>query len=262
MRIDINADVGESSGAFVVGDDAGLMRVISSANVAAGVHAGDPTVLRETIRLARSLGVAVGAHPGLPDREGFGRRELRLSAREVEDLVLYQVAVVAGVATAEGTRLRHVKLHGALYTMAARDAGLADAVVRAIAAIDPALVVFGPARSALIEAARVVGLTTAAEVFADRACDADGHLVPRSQAGSVLTDPHVVVPRALRMVREGTVVAVDGQIVNVVADTICVHSDTPGCAGLASRMREAFDSSGVQVGPIQADRGAGSGSAA
>lgn len=252
MRIDINADVGESSGSLVVGDDAGLMRAISSASVAAGVHAGDPSVLRDTIRLAQSSGVAVGAHPGLPDREGFGRRDVPVTAREVEDLVLYQVAAVAGVATAEGARLRHVKLHGALYRMAAWNASLAAATARAVAALDRTLVVFGPPQSALLDAARAAGLRVAAEVFADRACDATGRLVPRGQPGSLLTDPRVVVPRALRMVQEGTVATADGQVIPVVAQTVCIHSDTPGAADLARLLRAALEAAGIEVAPVTA----------
>src|SRR6476469_6556098 len=163
MRVDLNADVGESFGAYAIGCDAGLMRSITSASVAAGFHGGDPSVLRETIRLAKARGVAVGAHPGFPDLAGFGRREMKVAPREAEDFVLYQVAAVAGVAAAEGVRLQHVKPHGALYNMAARDLELAAAIARGVAAVDRSLILFGPPNSALLEAGRTAGLRVAAE---------------------------------------------------------------------------------------------------
>lgn len=256
MRVDLNADVGESSGTLIVGDDEGLFRSISSASVAAGVHAGDPTVLRQTIRQARELGVAVGAHPGLRDRDGHGRREVPVSPSEVEDLVLYQVAAVAGVAAAEGLFLQHVKLHGALYHMAARDRALASATARAIAAFDRDLIVFGLPDSALIDAARAEGLATAGEFFADRGYERDGTLTPRGQQGALLTDPELVVPRAIRMVNEGIVVALDGTLLRIAADTICVHADTPGAARLAGELRSGLERAGVTVGALRAPRGA------
>ena len=247
MRIDINADMGESFGAYTIGHDAGLMKSITSANVAAGFHAGDPSVLRETIRLAKAHGVAVGAHPGFPDLAGFGRRELHLTSREAEDLVLYQIAAVAGVASAEGVTLRHVKPHGALFNMAARDAELARAIARAIVVFDPSLVLFGLAGSEMLEAGAAAGLQVAAEVFADRAYEADGTLVSRRKPGSVIHDASLVVARAVRMVRDRTVVAVDGTIVSLEADTICVHSDTPNSDELAARVRAGLEAAGITV---------------
>jgi UPF0271 protein len=247
MRVDLNADVGESFGACAIGDDAGVMRAITSASIAAGFHGGDPTILRATIRLARSAGVAIGAHPGLPDLAGFGRRDMALTPREAEDLTLYQVAAVAGVAAAEGVRLQHVKPHGALYNRAAVDRTLAGAIVRAVAAIDRSLIVVGPAGSALLDAAHDQGLPTAAEVFADRAYRADGALLPRDQPGAVLTDPAVAVPRAIRMVREQAVVAVDGTVLPRAARTICVHGDTPGAAALSASVRAGLEAAGIEV---------------
>ena len=223
------------------------MRSISSASVAAGLHAGSPTVLRETIRLAAIHRVAIGAHPGFADREGFGRRELTLPAVEVEDLVLYQIAVVAGVAAAEGVRLQHVKPHGALYNMAARDRALADAVVRAVRAFDRSLALFAPPRSELASAARAAGLRVAAEGFADRAYQTDGSLAPRTVPGAVIEEVDVVVSRALRMVKEGSVRAVDGSPVSLDIDTICVHGDTPGCDALAAALRAGLEAAGVSV---------------
>jgi UPF0271 protein len=250
MRVDLNADVGEALGPGLAGIDAGLMQSITSASVAAGFHGGDPSVLRETIRMAGAAGVALGAHPGFPDREGFGRRELRVSAREAEDFVLYQVAAVAGVAAAEGVRLQHVKPHGALYTMAAHDPILATAIVRAAAAIDPALAIFGPPRSQLLNAARAAGMRAVAEVFADRAYRADGSLVPRGETGAILREPSAVVGRAVRMVQDRTVEAVDGTTLPLDVDTICLHGDTPGADDLAARLRAALESAGIAVRAI------------
>jgi UPF0271 protein len=249
MRIDLNADVGESFGAYAIGDDAGVMPWITSANIAAGFHAGDASVLRRTIRLAREHGVAVGAHPGFPDLPGFGRRELRVDAADAEDFVLYQIAAVAGVAAAEGVALRHVKPHGALYNMAARDAALAAAIARATAAFDLKLVLFGLFGSKLLEEGRKAGLRVAAEVFADRAYDADGSLVPRDRARGVLEDDGEVVQRVIRMVTRGTVLAIDGAELRVSPDTICIHGDTPGAGARTARLRRELEASGISILP-------------
>jgi UPF0271 protein len=247
MRIDLNADVGESFGAFTIGDDAGLMKVVTSANIAAGFHAGDPSVLRRTIRMARAQGVAVGAHPGFPDLAGFGRREMRVTSGEAEDFILYQIAAVAGIAAAEGARLQHVKAHGALFNMAAVDPGLAGALARAVAAFDQSLILFASPGSEMASAARRLGLRVAHEVFADRAYDPRGLLVPRGQAGAVVHDVDVVVARAVRLSTDGTVLALDGSLLKLDADTICVHGDTPGAARLAAAVRQGLDAAGVTV---------------
>jgi UPF0271 protein len=247
MRIDLNSDVGESFGAWTMGHDEGLMPALTSANIACGFHAGDPAVMRHTIRLARSHGVAVGAHPGFPDLGGFGRREMRCSDREVEDLVLYQVGALAAMAHAEGVRLQHVKAHGALYNMACRDERLANAIARATAAIDRSLVLFGLPGSALMQAGRAQGLRVAAEGFADRAYNSDGSLVSRSLAGSVIHDEAVVVARTVQMARHGTVATAAGEVVPLRIDTLCVHGDTPGAARLAAAVRRALEADGVVV---------------
>ncbi len=247
LRIDLNADLGESFGVYVLGDDAALMRSLTSASIAAGFHAGDPSVMRAAIRLAKTSGVAVGAHPGFPDLAGFGRRELSVSPSEAEDLVLYQVAAVAGVAAAEGVRLQHVKPHGALYNMAARDLPLATAVARAVATIDRSLVLFGPPGSALLTAARTMGLVVAAEGFADRAYRPDGSLAPRSEPGALVQDPGRVLDRAIRMVKDRTVVALDGSVWPLEVDTLCVHGDTPGAAALAAHLRAGLGACGITV---------------
>jgi UPF0271 protein len=247
MRVDINSDVGESFGAYRIGQDTGLMKSITSANIAAGFHAGDPSVLRDTIRTAKAHGVAVGAHPGFPDLVGFGRRELNVTAREAEDLVLYQVAAVAGVASAEGMRIQHVKPHGALFNMAVRNAELAAAIARAVAAFDSTLLLFGLPGSEILKAGRSEGLRVAAEVFADRAYEPDGSLASRRKPGSVIHDREVVVARAVCMVKDGTVVAIDGSVVPLQADTICVHGDTPGSDDLAASIRAGLERAGITV---------------
>jgi UPF0271 protein len=252
LRIDLNADVGESFGAYVIGHDAGLMKSVTSANVAAGFHAGDPSVLRSTILLAKAHGVAVGAHPSFPDLAGFGRREMKVSPSEAEDFVLYQIAAVAGVAAAEGLRLQHVKPHGALFNMAMRDSGLASAIARATAAFSRDLILFGLPASELLKAGRAENLRVVAEAFADRAYEADGSLVSRNKPGSVIHDASDVVARAVRMAKEGTVSAIDGTVLTLEPDTICVHSDTPGADNLAARLRAALDAAGVSVRAIGA----------
>lgn len=249
MRIDLNSDVGESFGPWRMGADADVMRSISSANIACGFHGGDPGVMRATVRLARAHGVAVGAHPGFPDLQGFGRRELRMTAAEVEDLVLYQIGALAAIAASEGVRLAHVKAHGALYNMAARDRALADAIARAVHAFDPGLVLFGLPASELLLAGERVGLRVAAEGFADRAYEPDGSLTPRSQAGAVIHDPEEVVRRSLRMVRDGTMTARDGSELMFRVDTLCTHGDTPGAGELTRRLRQGLEREGIEVAP-------------
>jgi UPF0271 protein len=250
VRIDINSDLGESFGAYKIGHDSGLMKSITSANVAAGFHAGDPSVLRETIRAAREHGVAVGAHPGFPDLAGFGRRELHVTPREAEDFVLYQIAAVAGVASAEGMRLQHVKPHGALFNMAVRDPDLSTAIARAVAAFDRSLILFGLPGSEILAAGRAAGLRVAAEVFADRAYESDGSLASRRKPGAVIHDPSEVVSRAVQMIQEHTVTAIDGKVVKLEADTICVHGDTQGSDALAAQIRAGLERAGITVKAI------------
>jgi UPF0271 protein len=252
MRIDINSDVGESFGAYKIGNDAGLMKSITSANIAAGFHGGDPSVLRETIRLAKAHGVAVGAHPGFPDLVGFGRRELNVTPGEAEDFVLYQVAAVVGVAHAEGVRVQHVKPHGALFNMAVKNRDLSDAIARGVASFDRALILFGLPGSEILAAGRAAGLRVASEIFADRAYEPDGQLVSRRKPGAVIHDPDVVVARAVKMVKDRGVTAVDGSFVPLDADTICVHGDTPGSDVLAAKLRAAFESAAITVKAVGA----------
>jgi UPF0271 protein len=252
MRVDLNADVGESFGVYTIGHDAALLSSITSASIAAGFHGGDPSVLRATVRLARQHDVAIGAHPSFPDRAGFGRREMRVSAAEAEDLILYQIAAVGGVAHAEGTALQHVKAHGALFNMAARDRGLAGALARAVAAYDRTLFIFAPADSEMARAALDLGLRVAREAFADRAYEPDGQLASRRQAGALIVDPHAVVARAVRLITERSVTAIDGSLLRMEADTICIHGDTPGSDQLAALVRSGLLAAGVAVKSVGA----------
>ncbi len=246
-RVDLNADVGESFGAYAFGHDPALMPTISSANVACGFHAGDPGVMRATVALAREYGVAVGAHPGFPDLAGFGRRELHASPREVEDFVVYQIGALAAIAAAQGVQVRHVKAHGALYNMAAQNPAMADAIARAVVAVDRTLVLFGLSGSELVAAAKRAGLRAASEVFADRAYRPDGSLVPRGTPGAVITDAKAVSERATGMVRDRAVLAIDGSRVPLDADTICVHGDTPSAAELARALRLALIAAEIEI---------------
>ncbi len=251
MRIDLNSDLGESFGPWPMGQDAALMPSITSANIACGFHAGDPGVMRQTLALAKDTGVAVGAHPGFPDLAGFGRREMKASPAEVEDFVLYQVSALAGMARAQGLTLQHVKAHGALYNMACKDRPLADAIARAVAAFDRTLILFGLPNSELLRAGEAAGLPVAAEVFADRAYERDGSLVSRSKPGSVIHDAALVVERAVRMVKDKTVVASDGSVIPLQADTICLHGDTQGAADLARAIRRGLESAGIRIAPLK-----------
>ena len=253
LRVDLNCDLGEAFGAYTLGHDALVMPSISSANIACGFHAGDPSVMRRTVSLAVEHGVAIGAHPGFPDLVGFGRRPLHASSAEVEDMVLYQISALSGIVAAEGGRLRHVKPHGALYNMAATDARLADAVSRAVLAADPELILFGLAGSCLLESGRAAGLTVASEVFADRAYDQTGALVARSTTGAVIDDAATVIERAVGMVIEGHVTAISGERVPLQADTVCVHGDTEGAAVLAAGLRAALEAAGVEVKAMAGD---------
>src|SRR5688500_9198877 len=247
MRIDLNSDLGESFGAWPMGQDAALMDSITSANVACGFDAGDPGVMLQPLALAKDKGVAVGAHPGFPDLVGFGRREMKATPAEVEDFVLYQVAALAGMARAQGAKLQHVKAHGALYNMACKDRALAGAIARAVAAFDPSLILFGLPNSELLRAGKAAGLPAAAEVFADRAYDPDGSLTARSKPGSVIADTRQVVERAIVMVRDRRVIAVDGSTIELQADTICLHGDTPGAADHARAVRDGLESAGIRI---------------
>ncbi len=250
MRVDLNADVGESVGPWPMGDDERLIPLVTSVNVACGAHAGDPLTIDRTVRAAAAHGVAVGAHPGYPDLVGFGRRDLDMAPDELEASLLYQVGAVAAFARAAGTPLRHVKPHGALYNLAARDPSVAGTVARAVARVSGELVLVGLAGSALLAAASDAGLTPAAEAFADRAYEADGALRSRRQPGALLELPELAAAQALSIVRDGCVTSHDGQVIAVRADTICIHGDTPGAADFAKAIRAVLTNAGVTIAAL------------
>lgn len=241
--MDLNCDMGESYGRYALGQDAEVMPFISSANIACGLHAGDPSVMRLTVRLAQQHGVAVGAHPGWPDLQGFGRRDMALTLEEAEAFVLYQVGALAAFARAEGAALRHVKPHGALYNQAARDRTLAEAIARSVKAFDPGLVLIGLAGSAIIEAGRELGLRVANEAFPDRRYNPDGTLMSRKQPGAVLDSPEEVAANAVRLAREG--IDFGGRRVQV--DTLCLHGDNAAAAANAKLVNNALFEAGIEV---------------
>jgi len=249
-QVDLNCDVGESYGAYRFGADDALMPWITSANVACGYHAGDPLVMDETVRLAVRHGVGIGAHPGFPDLLGFGRRAMQLAPGEVENYVLYQVGALAAFARAAGAELAHVKPHGALYNVAARDVEMARAVVRGVARAGSDLILVGLAGSALLEAAREAGLAVASEGFADRAYNPDGTLRSRRLPGALLESPAAAAEQALRIARDGTVTSHTGEEVSLHVDTICLHGDTPAALEIAQAIRHRLAQAGVEVAPL------------
>jgi UPF0271 protein len=245
--VDLNCDMGESFGAWTMGDDAALMPLVTSANIAAGFHAGDPATIRATVQLAAAHGVAIGAHPSLPDLAGFGRRAMKISPREVRDLVLYQSGAVAAFARAAGATLHHVKPHGALYNMAAVDGALADAIAAAAAELGGGVLLYGLAGSAMIDAAARHGVRAIGEVFADRSYQADGTLTPRGRPDAMITDERAAVAQALSMIEDGRVRSLDGVDVPVAAGTLCLHGDQPGAVAFARALRAAFAERGIAL---------------
>lgn len=246
-RIDLNCDIGESFGAWTMGDDVGVMPWIASANIACGFHAGDFSTMQQTVLLAKRHGVAIGAHVSLPDLQGFGRRAMRVSPDEAYALTLYQIGALAAFARAANTRVVHVKPHGALYNMAAKDAALADAIARAVRDFDPQLVLVGLAGSELPKAGAALDLAVAHEAFADRRYEADGSLTPRGTHGAVIEDVAVAVAQAVKITTLGKVDIRSGGTRELRADTICVHGDRPDAALFARRLHEALESAGVAI---------------
>lgn len=243
LKVDLNCDMGESFGSYSMGNDAEIMKLITSANIACGFHAGDPDVMARTVSLAKEQGVVVGAHPGFPDLQGFGRRELSLSPDEVVHVIIYQIGALDGFAKVSGTKLVHVKPHGALYNMASDDVELARAIARAVAAYNDELILVGLAGSELVKAGREVGLHTANEGFPDRAYLSDGSLMPRSQPGAVLHEPEVVARNALRLVREELIVKGE----TILMDTLCLHGDNPEALRNAQAVRRVLETEGVEI---------------
>jgi UPF0271 protein len=245
VSVDLNADVGEGM------DDAQLLPYVTSANVACGIHAGDPVTMDQTVEMALSRGVRVGAHPGYPDRENFGRVLVEMSADEIENLVVYQVAALAGFVRSRGGRMTHVKPHGALYHSGAEFPDVARAIAEGVRRVGTDLVLVGAAGSMLIGAGQDAGLPVAEEAFADRRYRADGTLVPRGRPGAVIVDPEEAAEQAVGLARDGVVVAEDSSRLSIRADTICLHGDTPGAVEIARRIHERFRTAGIRIAPLE-----------
>ncbi|MBA4496129.1 LamB/YcsF family protein [Paenactinomyces guangxiensis] len=247
--VDLNSDLGESFGVYRLGNDEQILDIVTSANIACGFHAGDPSTMKKTVRMALDKGTAIGAHPGLPDRCGFGRREMAITPQEAFDMVIYQIGALAAFVKAEGGRMQHVKPHGALYNMAAVGRALSEAIAEAVYRIDPELILFGLAGSELIKAGEKLGLRTASEVFADRTYQQDGTLTPRSREDAFIHDPEQAAAQVIRMVKEGKVRSRQGTDVPLTAQTICIHGDGPRALQLSRRIRQLLISAGISIQP-------------
>jgi 5-oxoprolinase (ATP-hydrolysing) subunit A len=247
VRIDLNADMGEGFGVWRMGHDEELLGIVTSANVACGFHAGDATIMRELSALAKERGVALGAHPGFDDRWGFGRRAISMNARDLEYMVAYQIGALQALAAYSGAPPRHVKPHGALYNMAAKDADYARAIASAVATVDARLILVGLPESEMQKAADAAGLAYAREGFCDRLYRDDGSLTPRSQKGAVFDDPEAAARQAVRFAREGEVVTGTGARLKLDVDTLCVHGDEPGAIAVARAVRRALEDAGVEL---------------
>lgn len=252
--IDINSDLGESFGAWSMGDDDAMLDIVTSANVACGFHAGDPAGILRTLKAAAARQVSIGAHVSYPDKVGFGRRNMDVASDELTADVIYQIGALQGLAQAAGTRVSYVKPHGALYNTIAHDRRQALAVIAAIRAVDSSLVLVALAGSSLIELAREEGLTCIAEAFADRAYTPEGTLVSRREPGAVLHDPQLIGQRMLRLVEEGTLEAIDGSITHIQADSICVHGDSPAAVAMARELRRVLEQANMQLQPFAGGR--------
>jgi UPF0271 protein len=247
-KIDLNCDMGESFGAYKMGHDEEVIKYITSANVACGFHASDPTWMRWTVQLAEEHGVAIGAHPSFPDLQGFGRRNMVVSPEEAKNDVVYQIGALA--AFTKSKRLQHVKPHGAMYNMAAGGGDLARAICEAVLEVDPRMILVVLTGTPWAELAQEMGLRVALEAFADRALNPDGTLVARSIPGSVIHDPEELVARSIKMITEGKATAISGEEISVRADTLCLHSDTPGAVQLAADLRSKLEAAGVEITPL------------
>ncbi len=236
-QIDLNCDMGESFGAWTMGNDEALMNLISSANIACGFHAGDASIMRKTAELALQKNVAIGAHPAFPDLQGFGRRNMQLSPQEVYDICVYQIGAMFGTVRALGGKLHHVKPHGALYNMAAKDQNLAKSIAEATKAIHPDLILYGLAGSYLISEAEKIGLKTASEVFADRTYQNDGNLTPRTQANAMIENTQDAVNQVIMMIEKQCVISTDGREISLKADTVCIHGDGVHAMEFATELR-------------------------
>ncbi|MDQ0243646.1 UPF0271 protein [Bacillus fengqiuensis] len=249
-QIDLNCDLGESFGAYKMGLDEDILSFVTSANIACGFHAGDPSVMRKTVGLSLQKGVKIGAHPGLPDLAGFGRRNMAISPQEAYDIVIYQIGALYGFIKAEGARMQHVKPHGALYNMAAKSKDLSEAIAEAVYRVDPQLILFGLAGSELVHAGEKIGLQTAHEVFSDRTYQQDGSLTSRSQSDALIHDDEQAVSQVIRMVKEGKVLSQQGTDVSVKADTVCIHGDGSKALVFARQIRDSLEAAEIAVKAI------------
>lgn len=250
MKIDLNCDMGESFGAWAIGNDKTLMEFISSANIACGFHAGDASIMRQTASLALQKNVAIGAHPAFPDLQGFGRRNMQLSPQEVYDICVYQIGAMFGTVRALGGKLHHVKPHGALYNMAAKDPNLAKAIAEATKAIHPDLILYGLSGSHLISEAEKIGLKTAAEVFADRTYQNDGSLTSRTQANAMIEHTQDAINQVIMMIEKQCVISTDGREVTLKAETICIHGDGVHAVEFATELRKALFLRNIQISTV------------
>ncbi|WP_029422489.1 LamB/YcsF family protein [Alicyclobacillus macrosporangiidus] len=246
-RLDMNCDLGESFGAYKLGNDEQILDVVTSCNIACGFHAGDAATMRKTVAMALEKGVAIGAHPGLQDLVGFGRRTMDISPQEAYDIVVYQIGALYGFVRAEGGKMQHVKAHGALYNMAAVNAGLAEAIAEAVYKVDPELILFGLSGSELVRAGQKIGLRTASEVFADRTYQQDGTLTSRRRPDAMIQDTDKAVAQVIRMVKEGKVRSQQGVDVAIQADTVCIHGDGPHALEFARHIKQALTDAGITV---------------
>ena len=247
FKVDLNCDLGESFGRYRLGEQEEILKYVTSANVACGFHAGDPTVMRETVELAIANGVQIGAHPGLPDLNGFGRREMNITPQEAYDMVVFQIGALQGFLMTKGVTMQHVKPHGALYNMASVNRPIADAIAKAVYDVSPKLILFGLASSELTAAGEAIGLQTVHEVFADRTYQADGTLTSRKQENALITDETVAIAQVVKMVKEGTVTSVQGTIVALKAESICIHGDGAHAVEFARRARTELEAQQIQV---------------
>lgn len=247
QSIDLNCDMGEAFGNYPMPNDDILLNHITSANIACGFHAGDPEVMQHTVAMAIKKGVAIGAHPGLPDLQGFGRREMKISANEAYQMTIYQIGALYGFVKAAGGKLHHVKAHGALYNMAAKDAALAKAIVQAVHDFDSTLILYGLAGSEMIEAAKKIGIITASEVFADRTYQDDGSLTPRSQSNALITDEQQSIAQVLQMVKHQQVQSVSGKTIPLKAETLCLHGDGSHAVEFAKLINEKLKAEGITI---------------
>ncbi|MEN0650905.1 5-oxoprolinase subunit PxpA [Caldifermentibacillus hisashii] len=248
--VDLNCDMGESFGAYRMGKDEEILDYVTSANIACGYHAGDPATMRKTVQMAIEKNVGIGAHPGMPDLVGFGRREINISPQEAYDLVIYQMGALSGFVKSEGGKIQHVKPHGALFNMAAKSAPLSEAIAEAVYKVDPECILFGLAGSELVKAGKKIGLRTASEVFSDRTYQKDGSLTSRREKNALIKDHRIAVNQVIRMVKEGKVKSVQGEDVVIQADTICIHGDGVHALEFAQYISNALREAGITIAKI------------